>query len=133
MEFSYAKRETDMGIVWFPIVPIIINGFPLGNALIDTGADVTLLPMELHQILGVDLDYENAIQVGSAGGGRFKAIPSSTKITYTIDHSGFRPVSWKGKVFFSSEQPIILLGQHQCLSELKITLDRLIRKIKIQI
>lgn len=131
MEFLYTKHESDLGILHVPTLPIILNGFPLGNAIIDTGADVTLLPMELHKVLGVDLDYDNAIQIGSAGGGRFKAIPSAKKITYTIEHSGFRPITWKGKVFFSAEQPMILLGQYQCLSELKLTLDAPQRKITI--
>lgn len=132
MEFTYTRRESDIGLVYIPTLPISLNGFPIGQAMIDTGADVTILPMELYQVLGVDLDPRKAIEMCSAGGGRFKAVPSSEKITYSIDHSGFRPIIWKGTVFFASEQPIVLLGHYQCLAELKIILDGKRKMISVE-
>ena len=126
------KRESDIGILHVPTLPVSLNGFPLGQAMIDTGADVTILPMELHNVLRVNLDAEHAMRMCSAGGGVFKAVPSATKITYSIDHSGFRSIQWKGTVFFASEQPIILLGHFECLSKLKITLDGKRRKVCIE-
>jgi len=132
MQFSYVKRETDIGTLYVPSLPISLNGFPLGQAMIDTGADVTILPIELQNVLGVNLDPDNALYMRSAGGGRFKAIPSADKITYSIDHSGFKSIKWKGTAFFALEQPIILLGNHECLSELKITLDAPRRVIRVE-
>ena len=131
MEFDYTKREWSRGVVYVPVLPILLNGFPVGHAFVDSGADVTLLPMELNQLLNVELDMENAIELTSAAGTDFRAIPSSTKVEYCIEHSGFRPITWKGTVFFVSEQPTILLGQYQCLSELVITLDAKRRKIVV--
>jgi len=132
MEFKYAKREWSRGTVYVPVIPITLNGFPVGHALIDTGADASLFPMELNQLLDVELDREKTITFTSAGGEDFKAIPSKKPIEYRIEQPGFRPITWKGVAFFVTGQPTILLGQYQCLSELRITLDAPHRNIKIQ-
>jgi|GEM_PF-1725083 len=132
MEFNYTKREWSRGSVYVPVIPISLNGFPIGNALVDTGADVTLLPMELNDLLGMELDREKAIMFTSAGGEDFRAIPTKKSIEYSIEQGGFRPILWKGIAFFVKGQPTILLGQYQCLSELKITLDAPKKKIRIQ-
>jgi hypothetical protein len=133
MEFNYVRREWSKGTVWIPTLPVSLNHFPIGNALIDTGADVTLLPMELYQILDVELDKGSSIEFTSAGGSNFKAIPCTKKIEYSIEHSGFRPIRWKGVAYFVEDQPTVLLGQYQCLSELKLMLDGKKRKISVEL
>ena len=132
IEFNYTKREWSRGAVYVPVIPISLNGFPVGHALIDTGADVTLLPMELNDLLGMELDRGKTIMFTSAGGEDFRAIPTKKPIEYSIEQAGFRVIKWKGIVFFVKGQPTILLGQYQCLSELKITLDAPSRKVRIQ-
>ncbi len=132
MEFEYAKREWAKGLLYVPILPVILNGFPVGQCLVDTGADVTLLPMELHQVLGIDLDKEHPLEFTTAGGENCYGIPAKEKIEYCIEHSGFRPLVWKGTVFFVEGQPTVLLGQYECLSEWKVTLDGKRRKIRIE-
>lgn len=129
MEFDFSKRECDFGTVYSPTVPIIINGFSIGHAFIDTGADITILPLEVNTILELELDTEKSIELASAGGGKFRAIPSLKKVTLTIEHSGFKPIIWKGIVYFAPRQPTILLGQYQCLTQLKVTLDGPRRKV----
>lgn len=131
MEFEFTKRECDFGTVFSPTLPIMFNGFPVGHALVDTGADMTLLPLEVNKILCLELDTDHAIDIASAGGGKFKAIPGKQKVEYTLEHSGFQPIKWKGIVYFAPRQPMILLGQHQCLSELNMTLDGPRRKIVV--
>ena len=118
--------------MYVPVLPISLNGFPIGHALIDTGADVTLLPMELNNLLGMELDRSNLIELQGAGGNFFEAIPSKEKIEYCIEHSGFRPIIWKGTAFFVKDHPTILLGQYQCLSELRIELDAPNKKVRIK-
>ncbi len=132
MEFDYLKREWDRGTVYVPVLPVSLNGFPVGHALVDTGADATILPMELNQVLDMELDKENAIEFIGAGGDVFKVIPTKGKVEYCLEQGGFRPIIWKGTVFFAKEQPTILLGQYQCLSELKITLDAPKKKIRVE-
>lgn len=128
MEFNYAKREWSQGAVYVPVLPVLFNGFPVGNVLVDTGADVTVLPMELHDVLNIPLDRDHAMEFTAAGGESFLAIPSMKKIEYCVEQSGQR-ITWSGTVFFARGEPTILLGQYQCLSELKITLDGKRRKI----
>ncbi|MCK5018450.1 MAG: hypothetical protein KAS32_15430 [Candidatus Peribacteraceae bacterium] len=41
--------------------------------------------MEVNKILQVELNYDNAIEIGSAGGRKFTAIPSKIKISYTFE------------------------------------------------
>ncbi|MEK7218669.1 MAG: hypothetical protein AAB728_04360 [Patescibacteria group bacterium] len=132
MEFNYTQRESDVGVLYVPTLPITINGFAIGHALVDTGADVTILPMEVNDLLALPLDTDHSIDMFSAGGGKFRAIPSVEKVQYTLDHSGFRPISWRGMVFFAPRQPMILLGQFECLSQLTITLDAPCRKMIVE-
>ncbi len=68
--------------------------------MVDTGADITLLPMEMAKWIGVDLDEGGAIQIASAGGGGFLAVPSAIKVQYSLEQPAFRPLRWKGTVFF---------------------------------
>lgn len=131
MEFEYTRREWSRGAVYVPTLPICVNGFPIGHVLVDTGADVTILPMELRDVLGADLDRDKALVFTGAGGEDFKAIPSVQSVEYSVEQAGFRPVLWKGIVFFAVDHPTALLGQYQCLSELKITLDGKNRRIGI--
>ena len=79
MEFDLHERETDVGTQYLPRLPVLFNGFPIGNALVDTGATIILLPMILHEVIGVELDRSNALTVLGAGGEIFKAYPSSYK------------------------------------------------------
>lgn len=133
MYFNYTKKESDVGSIYLPVIPIIINGFPVGNALIDTGCYVTLLPRELNtEVLQLELDADRAIEVMGVGGARFKAIPAASRVIFTLEHSGHRPIEWKGTVYFTSGQGSILLGQHEFLSELKITLDGKNRRVRME-
>ena len=88
--------------------------------------------MELNEVLGVELDEEHALAFTGAGGSDFRAIPSIQKIDYRIEQAGFRPIVWKGTVFFVVGHPTILLGQYQCLSELVITMDARRWKIRVE-
>ena len=133
MEYRYTKRESDIGVIYFPSLPVYLNGFSVGHALVDTGADITILPSEINQVLNVELDHSGAIDLGSAGGGVFRAIPSKEKIEYSLGQSGFRPISWKVIVFFAPRQPQILLGQYQCLDQLILTLDAKKRALTVKI
>ena len=54
MEFPYVKCEGAAGSVVFrPYIPITLSfrrkTFPVGHALVDTGADVTLLPLDISK------------------------------------------------------------------------------------
>tara|TARA_Y100000310_G_scaffold99766_1_gene97630 strand:+ start:496 stop:900 length:405 start_codon:yes stop_codon:yes gene_type:complete len=131
MQFDYTKRDWSKGVVHVPTMPVILNGFPLGHALIDTGADVTIIPMEVNKLLGLELEKSSTLSFVGAGGDIFRAVPTKKKIEYRIEQAGHRPICWKGTVFFAAGQPTILLGNYQCLDQLKITLDGKNRKLNL--
>ena len=114
------------------MLPLHINGFPIGNGLVDTGSTVTILPMELHGVLGVDLNYDKKIVMHTAGGGTLIAIPSYKKVAYSIDQSGFRSIQWNGILYFSALQKTTLIGHYECLDQLVLTLDGPRRKLRVE-
>lgn len=122
VEFSYVESE---GGVYRPCVSVTFhNGkkkFPVGHALVDTGADFTILPLAIAHYLQIELDDTKQRTVDGAGGGKFKVIPSRNKINYSIDKEGFRSLQWKGIAYFTETEPIVLLGREQCLDKFDIT------------
>jgi hypothetical protein len=99
MEFPFTERECDVGVLHVPTLPIALNGFPVGHALVDTGADVTLLPWELNQVLDLDLAFAKSLEFQSAGGSLFRAVPGTEPVTYRIEQSGYRPIEWREPCF----------------------------------
>ena len=125
MEFPYVKFEGEQGTCLRPHVPVTISykgkSFPVGNALVDTGSDITILPLEVAHLLRIQLDDSATLRLSSAGGGIFVALPSRNKVEYTIEKKGFRPIHWEGTVYFAEDEPIILLGHLQCLEYFDVT------------
>lgn len=97
--------------------------FPVGNALVDTGADFTLLPMEVAHLLKIPLDDAKAIRVGGAGGDVFVALPSQHKVGYAIAKKGHRTISWEGTIYFAEDEPTVLLGYRECLEYFDLTFE----------
>jgi hypothetical protein len=119
--------------VYRPCLPVTLGhrgkNFPVGRALVDTGSDITLLPLEIAHVLEVELDDMETIVIEGAGGGRFKAMPSRKKINYTIERKGYRPISWEGIAYFAENEEVILLGHHQCLEKFDLTFQGPERKL----
>lgn len=125
MQFEYVKIETDDGYRYRPCAPVTLSHgdrqFRVRSALFDTGADITILPGEIAVFLGVELDESRAIEIGAAGGGNFRALPSRNKIGFALQQAGFRPIVWSGVAYFSDTQPTILLGHKGCMEHLVLT------------
>ena len=104
-----------------PCLPITFGSgdkkFRVGNALVDTGADFTILPMEIAHVLEIELDDSKTVMIDSAGGGRFKAMPSRRKIEYAIEHAGYRTIHWRGTAYFAQGEEVFLLGHLDCLEK----------------
>ena len=126
MEFPYVKFEASFGTMNYrPCVPVTFHHgekkFSVGHALVDTGSDITIVPLEIAHVLELELDDSKAIVLGSAGGGRFKALPSRSPFIHAIERKGYRTISWKGIAYFAVEQPLILLGHQHCLEKFDLT------------
>lgn len=123
VEFKYTECE---GNVWRPYLPITFSygskQFPIGNALVDTGSDLTLLPLAIAHALEVELDDSKRRRIEAAGGSVFLVMPSQKTIGFTIrPPRGYRPISWKGTPFFSPDVESILLGHQAALEKFDIT------------
>lgn len=125
MEFTYVKTQGETGYTYRPCLPVTFSfgtkRIPIGNALVDTGSDVTILPLDIAHALEIELDDSKQIRLSSAGGGIFTALPSSKKITYSIEKKGFRSITWKGIIYFAESEPIVLLGHYQCAEYFDLT------------
>jgi hypothetical protein len=95
--------------------------FPVGRALVDTGSDLTILPLDVAHAIEIELDDTKKVAIDCAGGGRFTALPSMKPIEYRIDYKGYRPIVWKGIVYFAEEEPVVLLGHQGCLEKFDLT------------
>ena len=126
VQFPYEKFEgIDGKMNYRPCLPITFsyknNDIPIGSALVDTGSDFTILPLEIAHVLKIELDDSQEIRIDCAGGGVFKAMPSLHRIEYLISATGYRSFSWSGTVYFAEREPIILLGHHECLEKFDLT------------
>lgn len=94
----------------------------IGNALVDTGADETLLPLSMANDMGFDFDLEkDKVMWDGAGGQQFPAYKSPEEIEFILESSGFRPCRWTSHVFFTLEQPTILIGRRNFLDRFVVT------------
>jgi hypothetical protein len=122
VEFRYTECEGD---VWRPYLPVTFSHgskqFPVGSALVDTGSDLTLLPLAIAHALEIELDDSQVRRIEAAGGSIFVAMPSQNPVGFTIRAPrGYRNVSWKGTPFFSADIGTILLGHEAALQNFDI-------------
>ena len=134
MEFAYAKIEGGRKLSYRPCLPVTFSyggkSFPVGRALVDTGADITILPREVAHALDLRLDDTEPIRISPAGGHDFVALPSLHKVQYSIEKKGFRSIQWEGTVYFADcEQH--LLGYHQCLEYFDLTFQGPEKKLSV--
>lgn len=108
--------------VWRPIAQIVLHG-PLGsvklNALVDPGADQTMLPREFADALGILIDEKRPGSVRGVGGLPLVVHPGSAELE--IVHQG-QSIRWLASIRFASDNHA-LLGQLGCLEFFTATFD----------
>lgn len=117
-----------------PLVPITFRNKKkvfVTIALIDSGADVSILPIEIAGELGLKLDPKEKIEMNAAGGNTFFIYPSTEKIECIVEQKGFRSIILRSKVYFTEAASTILLGHNNFLYQLKITLDGVKKEIVV--
>ena len=121
--------------IYRPTVPILLKNkskFIYVEAIIDSGADCTILPIEIAGALDIKLDGRRKTNFHGAGNNTFPVYPSLVSITHMLRQSGFRTIGWKTKVFFAESQPGILLGHKGFLERFKVTLDGKKKEVQIR-
>lgn len=125
MKFPYAQYEYPQGIVQRPTLPVTFTygkvSIPYADALVDTGADQTMLPLEFATSFGFSFDLKrDGEEWNGAGGGKFIVYHSPKPIQFSIEQNGFQKIEWEGHVCFTLKQPTILLGHRGCLENLDL-------------
>ncbi len=127
MKFKYSEYTSANKIKIFrPTVPILFKNkskLILTEAIVDSGADFTILPIEMAGVLGLKLEAREKRTFYGAGSSPFSVYRSSEKIEHMLRQSGFRTITWKTEVYFAESQPGILLGYKGFLEDFKIVLD----------
>lgn len=135
MKFKYSEYiSSDGSKIFRPTVPIIFKNklkFIHTEAIIDSGADFTILPIEMAGILDIKLNLRTKTTFHGAGSNPFNVYPSPIEIEHILRQDGFRSIQWKTRVFFAESQPAILLGQKGFLEKFKTTLDGQKRETEI--
>lgn len=125
MKFAYREYvsiypgSNDYRLILRPIVTIRIIGPKAEarwDALVDTGADETLFPLSLAEVLGVELNHELTSEAAGISGDRLKIYYGEVELQI---ESGQDVVAWQTVVGFvdfgSSRDEVIILGHGGCL------------------
>lgn len=133
MKFPYKQYTikpsaiSESKLLYRPMVPLRLVG-PAGEAffwaLVDTGADNTLLPRSIGFEVGIAFDEEQAAWVTSYGGHRMSAAPADVRLQLSRDGQAFH---WSAKVGFvkfeNPENEVALLGHTGCLNYFHASFD----------
>ncbi len=133
MKFPYREYisaypgTSDYRLILRPVITIRIVG-PRSearwDALVDSGADETLFPMSLAEVLGVELDDQLTSEAAGISGDRLKIHYGDVELQI---ENGTEIVSWKATVGFadfgSANDEVIILGHGGCLDFFTATFD----------
>lgn len=135
MIFKYSEYPGLKGkSIYRPEIPILFkNGksFIILGALIDSGADYIILPIETADSLKLKLEKRDKTEFYGAGKNPFTVYKSPKEVEYLIRQNGFRSIKAKTTVYFAESQPVILLGHHGFLQKLKVVLHGPKKEVEI--
>ena len=120
--------------IYRPIIPINFsakNHLYNTYALIDSGADYSILPIEVAGRFKFSLSDQLQYLIQGAGGNIFTLYRSTVEVDHTIKKKGFRDFKWKSHVFFAESATTTLLGFKGFLENFSVKLDGKKRDIKI--
>jgi hypothetical protein len=141
MKWSYRRYEVDespicpAGIVFRPFADVRVVGVA-GDAfvrvLIDTGADHTLLPMSVADLVGAELFHDNRDAARGVGGQEVAIIPGRVQLELISNEDSF---AWNAVIgfaeFASPDDECSLLGYAGCLELFTATFDGVARVVEL--
>ncbi|MDA2936506.1 hypothetical protein MYX06_04790 [Patescibacteria group bacterium AH-259-L05] len=120
IRFKYQKEKSDLGIVYRPIAHTIlkVKDFKVEIPLyIDSGADITLIPLGLGQALGFKQNSIQIREIKGVSGGRVPYIIKTAKI-YLGDAGIEARIAWA-----LTEEAPPLLGRLDVFDKFRIVFD----------
>jgi hypothetical protein len=117
--------------LWPPTVCLVLHG-PLGavklDALVDPGADQTMLRREFAEALGITVDDGRPGNVRGISGSPIVVYPSEVELEIIHEADRFR---WRAAVRFGPANHV-LLGQIGCLEFFTATFDHRHRELTLE-
>ncbi len=127
MLFKYSQQQFSDGKgMSLPLIPVTFKNkkhVMRTIALIDSGADISILPIQIAGELNLKLNPKEKIEINAAGGNTFFVYPSADKVECIIEQKGFRSIVLKSKIYFTEAAATILIGHNNFLYQLKVVLD----------
>lgn len=134
LSFNYHRLLNKKGSdIRTPTIPVILKGNSETSievyALIDSGADVSVLPKALAELLNLDLSGKEEISYGIGGEIKVK----NTKVHITMNKAREKydfliPV----QVVLNGEEPPIILGREGFFEKFIVTIDEGRQKIRLK-
>ena len=133
MMFRYKSIKRPNGPpIKSPSIPVTIIG-PKESleliALVDSGADISVIPKEVAEVLGLDLSGE--IQPALGVGGSIKTVPSHVSLVVERGHERYR-LNIPIKVALDQQDIPPILGRTGFFEEFEITFNELEEKIYLK-
>ena len=127
IEFPFSVSRTPLGTLLTPIIPVeilTVRGFVQFQFLLDSGADFTLVPRHVADLVGVDLKRASAMRTFGIEGGGIRVFIG--RITIRIG-----PETLRIRSFFSERDDApFLLGRMDLFTKFKIELGPKKKKIR---
>lgn len=135
MKFKYLQYPMLNGeYIFKPSIPIVFrlgNLFFTLNGLIDSGSDVTILPMEIARFFHFDPLKMQKSYLEAADGEKFIVYRSPVRLEQILSTKGLIDISWKSPVYFSESQSTALLGQKGFFEHVDVNLSWRKREIEV--
>lgn len=134
MAFKYKPiKRPDENQVKTPSIPITLIGYPLIRiefmALIDSGADISVIPKDVAELLNLNLDGKNEKSRGI--GGEVDVINTKLNINIKKGHENYTfmiPV----QVILNGTNIPILIGRAGFFDEFKIIFDQINERVLLK-
>lgn len=118
MRFNYIRRRP---IVFMKLLTAIEDMRPV-DALLDTGATLSIFPSSLAKPLGIDLQLIEPVPVTAANQTQFSYRPAKVDIRLANVLDGMAEViQWPAVVGFSEECKSGVLGHRECLDYFEVS------------
>jgi len=121
--------------VFRPLIPVTFKANKESfnsYVLIDSGADYSILPIEVAGMLKLDISNQPRYDILGAGGSSFTIYKSPCEVEHLIKKRGFRDIVWKDTIYFAESSSTFLLGQNGFLKHFKVILNGKKREAEIK-
>lgn len=133
--FKYKLQKRGDGVeMKLPHIPIEIKGngsiWIQTMALVDSGADVSVIPQDLAELINLDLSGEESVANGI--GGEIKTIKTKMKIKVHNSHESYEFESIPVEVIMQKTKAPMILGRNGFFDKFIIVFDHQGERIKLQ-